>query len=77
MRTDRILPKRLAVSIKEGTKHRSAFEAFNGGLEQLQPDTVVEWREWVTQWEAEQHKSGDISPFELAETGTPACSGVW
>jgi hypothetical protein len=30
---DRVLPKRLVVSIKEGTKHNTAFEAFTKGLE--------------------------------------------
>ncbi|KAJ7823362.1 hypothetical protein B0H13DRAFT_1919668 [Mycena leptocephala] len=51
----RVLLKRLAVSIKEGTKHKAAFDAFNDGLEALRPEEVKEWRAWVARWEAQQH----------------------
>ncbi|KAJ6557771.1 hypothetical protein B0H19DRAFT_1261363 [Mycena capillaripes] len=62
-----VLPKWLAVSIKEGMKHRAAFEAFNGGLEALQPEEVAGWQAWVTRWESKQHTSAKDSPFELPE----------
>jgi hypothetical protein len=64
---DRVLPKRLTVNIKEGLKHRAAFEAFNTGLEALRPEEVAEWRASVIKWEATQHTDSSESPFELEE----------
>ncbi|KAJ7029965.1 hypothetical protein C8F04DRAFT_1211814 [Mycena alexandri] len=61
----RVLPKRLAVSIKEGTKHKAVFDAFSAGLEE-----VAEWRQWVTRWESKQHTGPAESPFELTEQVT-------
>ncbi|KAJ7154944.1 hypothetical protein C8R43DRAFT_1126328 [Mycena crocata] len=66
----RILPKRLAVNIKEGLKHRAAFEEFSSGLEALRPNEVAEWRAWVLRWEATQHRDATDSPFELVEEVT-------
>ncbi|KAJ7079826.1 hypothetical protein B0H15DRAFT_924531 [Mycena belliarum] len=67
----RILPKRLAENIKEGLKHRAAFEAFSAGLEESRPAEVAEWRAQVKVWEAKQHTteapSKVDSPFELLE----------
>ncbi|KAJ6456814.1 hypothetical protein C8R47DRAFT_1227696 [Mycena vitilis] len=63
----RVLPKRLAVSIKEGLKHRAAFKAFNDGLESIRPVEVASWRAKVTAWEAKQHKDASESPFEGVE----------
>ncbi|KAJ7601623.1 hypothetical protein DFH06DRAFT_1153729 [Mycena polygramma] len=63
----RVLPKRLAISIKEGMKHRTAFQAFNDGLEALKPEEVKKWRESVAVWEAKQHKDPSESPFEVVE----------
>jgi hypothetical protein len=57
------------VNIKEGTKHRAAFEAFSTALEAARPEEVREWRAWVTRWEAEQHTTSKDSPFELEEEG--------
>ncbi|KAJ7604088.1 hypothetical protein FB45DRAFT_983874 [Roridomyces roridus] len=71
----RVLPNRLAVSIKEGSKHRAAFTAFNSGLEALRPEDVRRWREMVIAWESTQHTdpSDDAPcPFEVAEEGAPA-----
>ncbi|KAJ7659787.1 hypothetical protein DFH06DRAFT_1130542 [Mycena polygramma] len=56
---DRVLPKRLAVSIKEGLKHRAAFNSFNAGLEAVKPAEVAVWRESVLRWEAKQHTKAD------------------
>ncbi|KAJ7166466.1 hypothetical protein C8R43DRAFT_946025 [Mycena crocata] len=69
-RLDRILPKCLAVNIKEGLKHRAAFEEFSSGLEALRPNEVAEWRAWVLRWEATQHMDAADSPFELVEEVT-------
>ncbi|KAJ7429994.1 hypothetical protein B0H11DRAFT_2264473 [Mycena galericulata] len=66
----RVLPKRLAVSIKEGTKHKAAFEAFSKGLEEARPEEVAEWRQQVLQWELTQHTDSSESPFELVEEVT-------
>ncbi|KAJ7431147.1 hypothetical protein B0H11DRAFT_2165768 [Mycena galericulata] len=65
----RVLPRRLAVSIKEGTKHKVSFEAFTAGLEALRPEEVKEWKLWVARWESKQHTDSSESPFELAEEG--------
>lgn len=67
-----MLPKRMAVGIKEGTKHRAAFDAFNSGLEALRCDEVKRWKQMVDDWEAKQHTDpADKSecPFEVAEEG--------
>ncbi|KAJ7718493.1 hypothetical protein DFH07DRAFT_784927 [Mycena maculata] len=66
---DRVLPQRLAISIKEGTKHRTTLEAFTSALEELRPDDVREWKAWVLRWESEQHTDNSEAPFELAEEG--------
>ncbi|KAJ7611265.1 hypothetical protein FB45DRAFT_1119943 [Roridomyces roridus] len=66
----RVLPKRLAVSIKEGLKHRAAFDAFNSGLEAIRPEEVKAWKMSVLEWEARQHTDpGDKSecPFEVVD----------
>ncbi|KAJ7720209.1 hypothetical protein DFH07DRAFT_972678 [Mycena maculata] len=68
--TDRVLPKRLAVSIKEGTKHKLAFETFTAGLEEQRPEEVAEWKVWVGRWEAKQQTDTKDSPFELTEEVT-------
>ncbi|KAJ7773599.1 hypothetical protein DFH07DRAFT_952645 [Mycena maculata] len=66
----RVLPRRLATSIKEGTKNRAMFEAFTSALEELRPDDVAEWKAWVLRWEGEQHTNNSGSPFELTEEVT-------
>ncbi|KAJ6463641.1 hypothetical protein C8R47DRAFT_992530 [Mycena vitilis] len=63
----RVLPKRLAVNIKEGMRHKVAFDAFSGALEALKPEEVAEWKESVLKWEAVQHLTAEGSPFEVAE----------
>ncbi|KAJ7843814.1 hypothetical protein B0H13DRAFT_1909206 [Mycena leptocephala] len=63
----RVLPKRLAVNIKEGLKHRVAFDAFTKGLEEFQPAEVARWKEWVQKWESVQHTDAKDCPFELEE----------
>ncbi|KAJ6495711.1 hypothetical protein C8R47DRAFT_1176230 [Mycena vitilis] len=63
----RVLPKRLAVSIKEGLKHRAAFNSFNEGLEAVKPDEVAKWRASVLLWESKQHLDAKESPFEGVE----------
>ncbi|KAJ6463767.1 hypothetical protein C8R47DRAFT_1079761 [Mycena vitilis] len=66
----RILPKRLAVNIKQAMKHKAAFKTFTEGLEEFQPEQVQEWRDWVDRWESKQHKDPSESPFELVEEVT-------
>ncbi|KAJ7231598.1 hypothetical protein B0H12DRAFT_1239914 [Mycena haematopus] len=56
----RVLPKRLAVSIKEGVKHQAAFEAFSKGLEESRPEEVKKWKE----------ESDLRSPFESVQEVT-------
>ncbi|KAJ7711916.1 hypothetical protein B0H14DRAFT_3638925 [Mycena olivaceomarginata] len=63
----RVLPKRLAVSIKEGMKHKVAFEAFTEGLEEAWPEDVAEWKAHVLRWEATPHPKTSESPFELVD----------
>ncbi|KAJ7660093.1 hypothetical protein DFH06DRAFT_989201, partial [Mycena polygramma] len=65
----RVLPKRLAEAIKEGTKHKIALEAFTEGLQESRPEEVAEWRAWVGRWEAKQHTTPEESPFEYKEAG--------
>jgi hypothetical protein len=66
----------LAVNIKEGFKHRAAFEAFNGGLEEQKPEEVEKWRASVLKWESKQHTGPEESPFEVAEEGE-CDDGIW
>ncbi|KAJ7212395.1 hypothetical protein B0H12DRAFT_1033229 [Mycena haematopus] len=68
----RVLPKRLAVSIKEGVKHQAAFEAFSKGLEESRPEEVKKWKEEVLRWEREPHphESDLRSPFESVQEVT-------
>ncbi|KAJ7038483.1 hypothetical protein C8F04DRAFT_1256091 [Mycena alexandri] len=66
----RVLPKRLAVNIKEGEKHRAALAAFTEGLESTRPEEVEEWRAWVLRWESKQHTEPSESPFEYKEAVT-------
>jgi hypothetical protein len=68
--TDCILSKCLAVAIKEGLKHKAAFNMFIQGLEEHCPEEVTGWKVWVLQWEARQHTDGKESPLKLAEEGT-------
>jgi hypothetical protein len=70
---DRVLPKRLAVSIKEGTKHNAAFEVFTKGLEATRADEVAEWREQVLTWETLTRPTLADSPFEQMEEGMSEC----
>lgn len=65
-----MLPKRLAVSIKEGIKHRIAFDDFTKGLEATRPEEVAEWRQEVLKWELKTHPTKeDECPFESVESG--------
>ncbi|KAJ7918352.1 hypothetical protein B0H13DRAFT_2321526 [Mycena leptocephala] len=66
----RVLPKHLAVNIKEGLKHRAAFNTFTEGLEVLRPQEVAEWRAAVLKWESKQHTDNSDSPFESVEEVT-------
>ncbi|KAJ7300377.1 hypothetical protein DFH08DRAFT_725398 [Mycena albidolilacea] len=68
----RVLPKRLAVSIKEGTKHKAAFDAFSKGLEEVRPEEVKQWKEEVLRWEMNPHpqSSQSKSPFESVQEVT-------
>ncbi|KAJ7026921.1 hypothetical protein C8F04DRAFT_1267519 [Mycena alexandri] len=66
----RVLPKRLAVNIKEAIKHQAAFERFSKALEEVRPTEVAEWREWVRRWESKQHTDASESPFEVKEEVT-------
>ncbi|KAF7356782.1 hypothetical protein MVEN_01013500 [Mycena venus] len=63
----RVLPKRLAVNLKEATQHKASFDAFTKGLEEVRPQDVAEWREWVKRWDSKQHEDGKESSFELQE----------
>ncbi|KAJ7737472.1 hypothetical protein B0H14DRAFT_3898421 [Mycena olivaceomarginata] len=65
-----ILPKRLAVAIKDGNQHRVAFEAFSKGLEEARPEQIKEWRAWVERWESTQHTTPEDSPFDMPEEVT-------
>ncbi|KAJ6512878.1 hypothetical protein C8R45DRAFT_1087985 [Mycena sanguinolenta] len=66
----RILPKRLAVAIREGTLHAVHMDAFTKGLEEERPEQVEEWRAWVKRWESIQHTTPENSPFDLKEQVT-------
>jgi hypothetical protein len=69
VRVDHILPKRLAVAIKDGNQHRVVFKAFSKGLEEARPEQVKEWRAWVERWESMQHTTPDDSLFDMREEG--------
>jgi hypothetical protein len=56
-------------------KHKVAFEAFTEGLEEAQPEDVVEWKAHVLRWEATPHPKTSESPFELVDEGT--CARLW
>ncbi|KAJ7039429.1 hypothetical protein C8F04DRAFT_1255133 [Mycena alexandri] len=66
----RVLPKRLAVNIKEAIKHEAAFERFSTALEEVRPTEVAEWRAWVGRWESKQHTDASESPFEVKDEVT-------
>ncbi|KAJ7248186.1 hypothetical protein B0H12DRAFT_1203131 [Mycena haematopus] len=66
----RVLPKSLAVSIKEGTKHKAAFEEFSRGLEESRPEEVALWKDQVLRWELKAHPEASDCPFELVEEVT-------
>ncbi|KAJ7807746.1 hypothetical protein B0H14DRAFT_3091205 [Mycena olivaceomarginata] len=66
----RVLPKRLATAIKDGTKHKGVFESFTAGLEEEMPTALDEWRSWVQRWEAKQHTGPEDSPFDSTEEVT-------
>ncbi|KAF7360307.1 CxC2 domain-containing protein [Mycena venus] len=68
-----VLPKRLAVNIKEATTHKTAFKSFTKGLEEARPWEVAEWRAWVKRWESTQHIDTSDSPFELKEEVMTLC----
>ncbi|KAF7333062.1 CxC2 domain-containing protein [Mycena venus] len=61
----RVLPKRLAETMKDATQHKVAFEVFTKGLETARPEELKEWKAWVKRWEAVQHDTPKDSPFEL------------
>jgi hypothetical protein len=65
----KVFAQRLARDLKEGRKHREAFEAFTEVLEGEKPELVAKWRSWVKDWESEQHTDGHASPFEMAKPG--------
>jgi hypothetical protein len=67
---DHVLPWRLAENIQEGTKHKVVLDAFTEGLEREHPEDVAEWRAWVEDWEATQHRTTENCPFEYKEAGT-------
>ncbi|KAF8168597.1 hypothetical protein K438DRAFT_1616101, partial [Mycena galopus ATCC 62051] len=67
---DRVLPKRLAINIEEGMKHKVAFDAFSRGLEHSRSEEVAEWKNKVLEWESIAHPQASDSPFELAEEVT-------
>ncbi|KAF8194907.1 hypothetical protein K438DRAFT_2128227 [Mycena galopus ATCC 62051] len=70
--TDRVLPKRLAVAILEGTVHSVSLKAFTSGLEGVRPGQVKEWMALVDIWESKQHTTPNDSLFELLEEVTTA-----
>ncbi|KAJ7036080.1 hypothetical protein C8F04DRAFT_1258196 [Mycena alexandri] len=58
---------RLAWDLKEGRKHREAFESFTALIEGERPELIVSWKKWVRDWESEQHTEGVDSPFEMSK----------
>ncbi|KAK7056153.1 CxC2 domain-containing protein [Favolaschia claudopus] len=66
----RLLPKRLAVSIKEGSMHKTAFDAFTRGLEESGAEEVAAWKKRVIEWEAQPHPDSEESPFDVVEEVT-------
>ncbi|KAJ7863421.1 hypothetical protein B0H13DRAFT_2354190 [Mycena leptocephala] len=61
----KVFGRRLARDLKEGRRHREAFEAFTELLEAEKPELVATWGGWVREWESEQHTDGAGSPFEM------------
>jgi hypothetical protein len=66
----KVFGQRMARNLKEGRKHKEAFEAFTEVLEGERPELVAKWRGWVKDWESEQHTDRHSSPFEMAKPGT-------
>ncbi|KAJ7729873.1 hypothetical protein B0H14DRAFT_2640338 [Mycena olivaceomarginata] len=54
-------------SIKEGMKHKVAFEVFTESLEEAWPEDVAEWKAHVFRWEAMPHPKTSESPFKLVD----------
>jgi hypothetical protein len=65
----KVFGRRLARDLKEGRRHREAFEAFTELLEGEKPELVAKWGAWVREWESEQHTDGAGSPFEMTNPG--------
>ncbi|KAK7027577.1 CxC2 domain-containing protein [Favolaschia claudopus] len=63
----KVLSQRLVRDLKEGRKHKDAFEAFTAVIETEQPELVTRWKAWVKEWESEQHTEGHGSPFEVSK----------
>jgi inhibitor of KinA sporulation pathway (predicted exonuclease) len=61
--------KQMAENVREGQKHREAFEALDRSLEEQDPMLVAKWRTWVGEWEAVQHADASASPYELKAKG--------
>ncbi|KAJ7801932.1 hypothetical protein B0H14DRAFT_3489073 [Mycena olivaceomarginata] len=66
----RVLPKRLAVAMKDGAQHAVAFDVFTKGLEEARPEEVKKWRGLVEQWETKQHTGPEESPFDVKDQVT-------
>ncbi|KAJ7770053.1 hypothetical protein B0H16DRAFT_1307286 [Mycena metata] len=66
----RLLKQRMAEAIKDGRKHKEAFEAFTAGLVDLHELDVSGWKVWVDKWEKERHVENEKgSPYEFEEEG--------
>ncbi|KAK6977280.1 hypothetical protein R3P38DRAFT_3237413 [Favolaschia claudopus] len=63
----KVLSQRLVRDLKEGRKHKEAFEAFTQVIEAEKPELVVRWKAWVKDWESSQHTEGHASPFEVSK----------
>ncbi|KAJ7234287.1 hypothetical protein C8J57DRAFT_1575463 [Mycena rebaudengoi] len=61
----RVFHKQMAENVREGQKHREAFEALNTSLVEQDPGLVAKWKAWVAEWEAVQHVDASLSPYEL------------
>ncbi|KAJ6489344.1 hypothetical protein C8R47DRAFT_1071689 [Mycena vitilis] len=62
----RVFGRRMARDLREGKKHKEAFEAFTALIEAEQPELIEKWKVWVHDWESEQHTEGFDSPFETS-----------
>ncbi|KAJ7161942.1 hypothetical protein C8R43DRAFT_880650 [Mycena crocata] len=60
-----VFSRRLARDLKEGKKHKDAFDAFTALVEGEKPELVAAWRKWVKDWEGKQHSDAAGSPYEL------------